>query len=121
MFPNDTAAITDGSVTHVYGLTSLGDRKSIRSESAAPSDLPAEVTISHQDVGTGLGLRRRSNLSFSRMAEDADGNQGVVRAYLVVEQPLKIASTATVKKTTTELIAFLAVATYHDKFLTAEI
>lgn len=125
MYPIDTAAITDGSATHVYNMVDLGkdpnaDASSVRVESAAPADQAAKLTIKHKVVGKDLGEQTQSMIRFDRITEDANGNQGTVSCQLTLRWPHKIAAAATAQKQINELIAFFAVAGYKDKFTARE-
>lgn len=121
MLPNTTANISDGTANHVYDLRKTGDWSSTRYEAAAPSDQPATLEISHKEQGKGLKSTRSSLLRFQRVVEDADGNQDVIDAHLVVRYPTKIATTAQVLATTNEAINFFGVSTYKTQFLGGEI
>lgn len=121
MLPNTTAAINDGSADHFYDLRIVGNNKSVRVESAAPVDQPANVTISHATTGSGLKTTRRSVVRFDRVVEDALGNQGTMSAYLVVSTPEKVVPAGQAGKTVAELLAFLGTSTYKSQFLNGEI
>lgn len=121
MYPQDTPNISDGAANHVYSITQIGDRLSVRSEAAAPADQPANIRIRHEDIGTGISARRRSNVSFLRVVEDANGEQGNVIVSYVIDRPIKIATNAQATKTHTEFTNFMAIAGYVDKLLNAEI
>lgn len=122
MYPTDTPNISDGSANHVYSLVKLGSDEisSVRREAAAPSDQPADLIIKHQTTGSDLKTVNSSLLRFDRVVEDADGNQGTVTCYLVLRWPPKITTAAQAQKSVNELVAFLAVAGYKDKFTNLE-
>lgn len=121
-YPVDTANISDGSANHVYSTIKMGENQimSVRRESAAPADQEALLTIKHQVIGTGLTAENSSLLRFDRVVEDASGNQGTVSAYMVLRWPPKITTAAVAQKSLNELVAFLAVAGYKDKFTNLE-
>jgi len=122
MYPNDTAAISDGSATHVYSLLKLGEKDimSVRRESAAPADQPATLTMKHREVGKGLSTEVQSMARFDRVVEDAGGNQGTVSCQVTLRWPSKVTTVAQAQKSLNEAIAFFAVATYKDKFTAME-
>lgn len=121
-YPIDTAAITDGTNTHVYSTIMNGqDRiESVRREAAAPADQKALLTIKHREVGKDLQTNAESVIRFDRVVEDGSGNQGTVSAQLTLRWPVKVCSAATAQKSLNELIAFFAVAGYKDKFTNLE-
>jgi len=122
MYPNDTAAVSDGSATHVYSLIKLGDKdiSSVRRESAAPADQPATLTIKHREVGEGLKTEAQSMYRFDRVVEDASGNQGTVSCQVTLRWPVKVTTVAQAQKSLNEATAFVAVAGYKDKFTAME-
>lgn len=122
MYPNDTAAISDGAVTHVYSLVKLGEKDimSVRRESAAPADQPSLLTIKHREVGSGLTAEVQSVLRVDRVVEDAQGNQGTVSCQLTLRWPSKITTAVIAQKGINEVVSFLAVAGYKDKFTNQE-
>lgn len=122
MYPNDTAAISDGTSTHVYSLQKLGDADimSVRRESAAPSDQPAILTIKHREVNKGLATEAQSMVRFDRVVEDAAGNQGTVSCQVTLRWPTKVTTVAQAQKSLNEAIAFFAVSGYKDKFTAME-
>lgn len=121
MYDNTIPDLNDGTVDHDYSIVSIEPYKSIRREAAAALDQPALLTISHQTSGSGLATRTRSLVRLDRTVEDGDGNQGMQSAYLVIDSPDKITSTAILKNSVNELIDFLGTATYVDKLLAREI
>lgn len=122
MYPIDTAAISDGSATHIYSQVLMGqDRiESVRRESAAPADQKALLTIKHRESGKDEQTVVESVVRFDRVVEDANGTQGTVSAQLTLRWPNKIATAATAQKSLNELIAFFAIAGYKDKFTNLE-
>lgn len=120
MYPT-SVTVSDGSVNHIYDITSIGDGSSVRSDTTATLDQPALVTVKHQNLGKDLALRKRSLLRFDTTVEDAEGNQGVITAYTVVDVPSKIATQAQVLKVLAQQTNWLAVAGYKEKLLNGEI
>lgn len=120
MLPNDTANITDGTSNHVYGLTTVGVNSSVRSESAAPADQPATLSIAHQTSGKGVATVRRTKVRFDRTYVDGD-DSAKVSVYMVIEHPLQIATDAQVIKSVNELVALTAVSGYLAKIVGGEI
>lgn len=113
MFDNNVT-VSDGTDNHTYGLTEVGTRKSTRSETAAPLDVPANLRISHESVGSGINLRQRSLVAFDRVVEDGNGEQGVIKCQLVLDIPVKVAESTEVTKTSKELLNFLTASTYAN-------
>lgn len=121
MFDNTILDISDGVADHDYDLREVGNQRSVRSESAAPLDQPATLTIQHQEVGSGIKSVRRSVARFDRVVENEEGEQGTISCYFNVVQPLKVATAAETAKTLTEMVSFLNTAGYTTKFLAGEI
>jgi len=120
MFPIDTPNISDGVANHVYSLVEQGKYSTVRRETAAPSDQPATLAISHEETGTGLTTRYNTRVAFKRVFEDASGNQGAAEATLVFRWNPKIVTAANAQKSIVELVSLLAIAGYKDKLTNLE-
>jgi hypothetical protein len=121
-YPSQIPDLNDGTVDHDYDLVDMSKPYfAVRREAAAALDQPATITISHQTTGSGLQTKTRSLVRLDRVVEDADGNQATQSAYLVVEVPEKITTTASVTKTVAELVDFLGTSGYVAKLLNKEV
>jgi len=123
MYPTDTPNISDGTTNHVYSLVNLGaglDISSVRRESAAPADQPANLSIKHQTSGKDYGKVHSSLVRFDRVVEDATGNQGTVSAYMVLRWPPNVTTAAVAQKSVNELVSFLGISGYKDKLTNLE-
>lgn len=123
MYPNDTPNISDGTSNHVYSLVNLGAGpgvESVRRESAAPADQPAKLTIKHSTSGTGDATVNSSLLRFDRVVERADGVQGFDTTYVVKRFTPKVVDNAQAIKGLNEVVSFLGIAGYKDKFVAGE-
>lgn len=122
MYPNLIEDLTDGTTDHDYDLREIGNQKSVRYDIASELDKPATLTISHQTTGSGTKTMRSSVLRFDAVRErEVDEAQGTDSVYLVVRTPVKVSTTADVKKLVSQLADFLGTATYVDKLLAGEI
>lgn len=116
-----SVTVSDGAANHTYDITNIGENKSVRSDTTAALDKPALLTVSHQNSGKAFTQKRRSLLRFDTTVEDAASNQGVISAYLVVEVPSKIATSADVLKVIAQLVTFVGVSGNKEKLLNGEI
>lgn len=113
MFDNNVT-VSDGTNNHTYGITEVGTRKSVRSESAAPLDQPANLRISHETVGSGISQRVRTLAAFDRVVEDSLGNQGTVKVNFTMDVPVKVAESPEVLLTSKECLNFLSGTSYAN-------
>lgn len=114
MFDNNVT-ISDGTNNHVYGITEVGQNKSVRSNASADLAEPEAMIISHELVGTGENQRRRTLLQLTAVDTDAEGNQGVIRVSYTVDQPLKVTTAANVNLVSNQLLTFLTASTYANR------
>lgn len=107
--------LNDGAANHIYSRQTLSGSKPNKwgsqfSEAAAAADQPAGFSILHQVIGTGINTRHRDSVQFTRVVEDADGNQGTIVRTVTEDYPVKIATAAQLDKTNAECVAFHAIA-----------
>lgn len=122
MYPLTVTGISDGTATHDYAMVGWPkENATIRREAAAALDQPALLQVGHETSGKDLRMVTRSRVGFSRVVEDADGNQGTQEAYLVIVTPDKITTTASVKKTAMELLNFMGTSGILDQLLAREV
>jgi len=120
MFPATIPDLTDGTVDHDYDQQYSEGRKVVRKDIASTLDQPTLLTISHAETGTGQKARLDSLLRFDRSVADAEGNEDTVVVYLVIRNPIKVATAAQVKEVVSQMTDFLGTATYADKLINGE-
>jgi len=70
---------------------------------------PHRLSISHQEIGSGSEMRRRSRVGVVKTITGASGVQRTIQAYTVSDVPVGDITTMTeVKNAVAELISFLA-------------
>lgn len=121
MFPNLIEDLTDGAVDHDYDLLYTEAYNSVRRDVASTQDEPATMTIGHNESGSGENLVRNSKARMDRVVTDGEGNQATLSVYLVIRNPLKVATAAQVLETTKQLVDFLNTGTNAAKFIGGEI
>lgn len=121
MFPNTIEDLTDGTTDHDYDLRSINGSQTIRADIAATQNEPATLTISHSKSGTGESQVQNSLVRFDRTVSDADGNQGVISAYLVLRNPVKTATAAQVLQVIKQLVDLLNTGTNATMVINGEI
>lgn len=121
MFPNLIEDLTDGAVDHDYDLQYTQGQSSVRKDVAATQNEPATMTIGHVESGSGEKLLRNSKCRFDRVVSDAQGNQDTLSVYVVIRNPLKIATAAQVLETTKQMVDFMNTGTNAAKFIGGEI
>lgn len=121
MFPNTIEDLTDGAVDHDYALLYTEGYQSFRRDIASSQNEPALLNIGHAESGSGVSLTRSSKCRFDRTVTNADGNVGTLSVYLVVRNPLNVATAAQVLETTKQCVDFLNTGTNAASFIAGEI
>jgi len=104
--------VSNGNSNHVFrlrgtNLNANGQELAVRSDTNATLDLPHSFRISHQGIGKGDTTRRRSVYRFDRTVERSEDQvQGVISVYLVVDQPVKVATATQVGEAVQTAINF---------------
>jgi hypothetical protein len=76
---------------------------------AETPNLPHRLKISHQEIGSGTSLRRRSVVRFDKTVAGASLTPRTVSAYAVVDAPVGDLSASTeIKNVIAELMSFCA-------------
>jgi hypothetical protein len=76
-----------GTEEEFLGLSTEG-RKRIFAKSGETPNLPHRITVSHQETGTGVALRRRSLVRIDKTIAGASTDPRVVSAYVVCDIPV---------------------------------
>jgi hypothetical protein len=121
MYPTLIEDINDGTVDHDYDIVEIGKYRSVRREAAAALDVPATMTIQHQETGTGLSRRIRTNVRFDTTVEDADGNQAVNTVSLVLDYRPGVTTEAQLQADLAKLQSFLGKTGFVGKLTNLEI
>lgn len=110
MFVNPIVDINDGTVDHTYDLIRYTANGSVRRDITETYELPSRLLINHSDSGVGEKAVRRSQIEINDAVADANGNVGIIRAYMVVVVPKGQATPAQVKKTVYKLLNTMGIA-----------
>lgn len=121
MFPTTIPDLTDGTTDHDYDTLYTDGRKSVRKDVASTQDEPSYFEIAHNETGSGESLTQNSKAGFKRTVTDAEGNVGVIDVYIVIRNPLKVATAAQVLEVTNQMADFLATSTYAAQLINGEI
>jgi hypothetical protein len=85
------------------------DRKLVFAKSAETPNKPHRLTVSHQETGSGVALRRRSLVRLDKTILGVSTEPRVVSAYCVVDAPVgDLDATTEIKNALANLISFLA-------------
>lgn len=92
-----------------FSRMSQMERKTVFSAVAETPALPHRLTISHQESGGGVKLRRRSLVRFDKTVTGVDGLPEKCSAYLVVDAPVgNITDYTEPKNVLAEVLSFCA-------------
>lgn len=109
---DQNVAITVGSVTTNYGLVSIKDGASIRSNAGSEIGIPDVLTISHETKGKGSGAvdRHLVRIDTTKKVSNGDGSvsKQIATAYLVLVVPQEVVTKADVSAAYAKLLAFLS-------------
>jgi len=79
------------------------------SQVAEVPNLPHRLKISHQEIGSGVSLRRRSVVRFDKTIAGASATPRTVSAYVVLDAPVgDLAADTEIKNVIAELMSFCA-------------
>lgn len=106
----NTNEIKDSAGTEVeFDRLSSVDRKTIYKKITETPNLPYRMTISHQEIGVGSELRRRSVVRFDKTVAGVSLNPRAVSAYAVVDAPVgDMATDADIAHVVANLLSFCA-------------
>jgi hypothetical protein len=122
MFPNIIEDVNDGTVDHDYDLRAIATDSSVRSDLSATLDKPATLSIAHRQSGKGDGLTRESRVRFDATFERTeDQAQGLGSVYIVVRQPVKVATAVQMEGLALQALNFLSASGNLVKFLGGQI
>lgn len=119
-FPTTIVDLTDGANDHDYDHLYSEGRKAVRKDIASTQDEPALLTIQHNESGSGENLIQNSVARFDREIVDTDGNRGTISAYVVIRNPLRVATAAEVLEVVKQLNDFLGTSTYAAQLINGE-
>lgn len=120
MFPATIPDLNDGTADHDYDTQYSEGRKVVRKDIASSLDQPTLLTISHSESGTGQKARLDSLLRFDRTVTDSEGNEDNIVVYLVIRDPIKVATQAQVLEVVKQLHDFLGTTTYAAQLINGE-
>jgi hypothetical protein len=120
MYTNPIAA-SNGSATISFDYRGSQVNQSEYKDATAALDQPHTLKISHQYSGAALTRRRRTLTRIDRVVEDANGEQGNLAVYLVVDVPEGVATTAQVTEQVTLMKNHLAATGVIAKIVSADI
>lgn len=84
-------------------------RKLIFAKSGETPSAPHRLTVSHSEVGSADGRRRRSLVRIDKTVEGTSGTPRTVSCYVVVDAPVgDLATTAEIKNALANLLSFVA-------------
>lgn len=79
------------------------------SQIAETPNLPHRLKISHQEIGNGTALRRRSMVRIDKTVAGVSGTPRVCSSYAVIDYPVgDLAASTEMKNSLAELMSFLA-------------
>ncbi len=120
MYTNPIAA-SNGSATINFDYRGSSENQSLYKDATAALDQPHTLKVSHQYSGDGVTRRRRTLTRIDRVVEDAQGVQGNLAVYVVVDVPEGIATTAQVTEQVTLMKNHLAATGVIAKIVSADI
>lgn len=120
MYTNPIAA-SNGTSTINFDYRGSQTNQSEYKDASAALDQPHTLKVSHQYSGSGLTRRRRTLTRIDRVVEDANGEQGTLSVYLVVDIPEGVSTTTQVTEQVTLMKNHLAASGVIGKIVSADI
>jgi hypothetical protein len=112
MLPNtlNTNEVKNSAGTEVeFSRLSTSERSTVFAQIAETYNLPHRLSISHQETGTGVTLRRRSSVRVDKTVTGASGTPRKCSSYWVSDIPVgDLGSNAEPKNVQAELLSFMA-------------
>lgn len=92
-----------------FSRLSTNSRSTEFSQIAETPNAPHRLKISHQEIGSGVTLRRRSSIRFDKTVTGVSLAPRTVSAYVVLDAPVgDLSATTEIKHTVAELLSFCA-------------
>lgn len=106
----NTNEVKDAAAAEVeFSRVSTTGRSTVFAKVGETPNAPYRLTVSHQEIGSGVDLRRRSVVRFDKTVTGASTLPRKVTGYLVLDAPTgDLSSTTEIKNVIANLLSFCA-------------